>query len=74
MEWIGALGTVAAALVGGVFIVLAAALRRENTAQHAANQAKLEAIGSDVCEVKEDVREVRGAQQQHLQWHAGRAG
>ena len=73
MEWIGALGTVAAALVGGVFVVLAAALRRENTAQPAANQAKLEAIGTDVCEVKEDVREVRGAQQQHLQWHAGQA-
>jgi hypothetical protein len=70
MEWIGAVGTVAAAIVGGVFIVIAAALRRENTAQHAANLARLEAIGDDVCEVRDDVKEVRGSQTRHLEWHA----
>ena len=70
MEWIGAVGTVAAAIVGGVFIVIAAAFRRENTSQHAANQAKLEAIGVDVCEVRDDVKEVRGTQMRHLEWHA----
>lgn len=70
MEWIGAVGTVTAAIVGGIFIVIAAVFRRENTSQHAANQAKLEAIGADVCEVKDDVKEVRGSQTRHLEWHA----
>ena len=73
MEWVGPLGLVGAALITGLFTLIASRLRRENTAQHAANQAKLEAIGSDVCEVKEDVREVRGAQRHHLQWHAEKA-
>lgn len=70
MEWVGAIGTVAAALVGGIFVVIAAALRRENTEQHAANQAKLEAIGDDISEVKGDVRDVRKSQARHLEWHA----
>jgi len=70
IEWIGVVGTIGAALVGGVFVVIAAALRRENTEQHAANQAKLEAIGEDVSEVKMDVRDVRKSQSRHLEWHA----
>jgi len=70
IEWIGVVGTIGAALVGGVFVVIAAALRRENTEQHAANQAKLEAIGDDMTEVKTDVREVRASQSRHLEWHA----
>jgi len=51
-------------------VVIAAALRRENTEQHAANQAKLEAIGDDMTEVKTDVREDRASQSRHLEWHA----
>tara|TARA_Y100000310_G_scaffold33038_1_gene31251 strand:- start:953 stop:1171 length:219 start_codon:yes stop_codon:yes gene_type:complete len=70
MEWAGAFGAIGAALVSGVFAVLITRLRRENTDQHAANQAKLEAIGDDVGEVKTDVREVRSSQIRHLEWHA----
>jgi hypothetical protein len=70
VEWVSAIGLVSAALVTGVFAVLASRLRKENTAQHAANQVKLEAIGTDVIEVKGDVREVRSSQQRHLEWHA----
>ena len=70
IEWVGAIGAVGAASVTGLFGVLIARLRKENTEQHAANQAKLEAIGTDVCEVKGDVREVPSAQQRHLEWHA----
>ena len=70
IEWVGAIGAVGAASVTGLCGVLIARLRKENTEQHAANQAKLEAIGTDVCEVKGDVREVRSAQQRHLEWHA----
>jgi hypothetical protein len=70
VEWVSAVGLVSAALVTGVFAVLASRLRKENTAQHAANQVKLEAIGTDVIEVKGDVREVRSSQQRHLEWHA----
>ena len=70
VEWVSAVGLVSAALVTGVFAVLASRLRKENTAQHAVNQAKLEAIGTDVIEVKGDVREVRSSQQRHLEWHA----
>ena len=70
MEWAGALGALGAAVISGIFAVLIARLRRENTAQHAINQAKLETISEDVSEVKMDVREVRAAQYQHLEWHA----
>ena len=69
-EWVGAGGAVVAASVSGLFAVLISRLRRENTEQHAANQAKLEMISGDVCEVKDDVREVRSSQQRHLEWHA----
>jgi len=70
MEWVGAVGAGGSALISGVFIVIAARLRRENTDQHAANQIKLEAIGEDVREVKFDVRAVRDSHVDHLKWHA----
>ncbi len=69
-EWVGAIGLVAAAGVTGLFALIGTRLRRENTEQHAANLAKLEAISDDVGEVKTDVREVRSSQQRHLEWHA----
>jgi uncharacterized membrane-anchored protein YhcB (DUF1043 family) len=70
IEWVGAIGAIGAASVTGLFGVLITRLRKENTEQHAANQAKLETISEDVGEVKMDVREVRSAQQRHLEWHA----
>ena len=69
MEWVGPLGLVGAALITGLFTVIANRLRRENTSQHAANQAKLEAIGTDVNEVKWDVRHVKDSHNRHLEWH-----
>ena len=69
MEWVGPLGLVGAALITGLFTLIASRLRRENTAQHAANQAKLEAIGVDVSEVKWDVRHVKDSHERHLEWH-----
>ena len=69
MEWVGSLGLVGAALITGLFTLIASRLRRENTAQHAANQAKLEAIGVDVSEVKWDVRHVKNSHERHLEWH-----
>lgn len=70
IEWAGAVGAIGAACVSGLFAVGIARLRRENTEQHAVNNAKLEAIGDDICEVKTDVRDVRSAQVRHLEWHA----
>jgi|TARA_B110001454_G_scaffold40792_1_gene40123 hypothetical protein len=69
MEWVGSLGLVGAALVTGLFTVIANRLRRENTSQHAANQIKLEAIGVDVREVKWDIRHVKDSHDHHLEWH-----
>ena len=69
MEWVGPLGLVGAALITGLFTLIASRLRRENTSQHAANQAKLEAIGVDVNEVKWDVRHVKDSHDHHLEWH-----
>ena len=69
MEWVGPLGLVGAALITGVFTVIANRLRRENTSQHAANLNKLEAIGADVSEVKIDVRDVKNSHDRHLEWH-----
>jgi hypothetical protein len=69
VEWVGAIGAITAAVVTGLFNLVRKTVR-ENTNQHAANQAKLEAIGTDVIEVKGDVREVRSAQRRHLEWHA----
>ena len=69
IEWVGAIGAITAAIVTGLFNLVRKTVR-ENTKQHALNQAKLEAIGTDVIEVKGDVREVRSSQQRHLEWHA----
>ena len=69
MEWVGPLGLVGAALITGLFTIIANRLRRENTSQHAANQARLEAIGVDVNEVKWDVRHVKDSHDHHLEWH-----
>ena len=65
-----ALGVVMAALITGVFGVFAAKFRRENTAQHHVNQVHLQHIGREIGEIKDDVSEVRGSQQRHLEWHA----
>jgi hypothetical protein len=70
VEWVGAIGTVFAAFISGVFVIVATRLRRENTGQHKANQASLNAISEDVSEVKEDIRDVRKSQERHLTWHA----
>ena len=69
MEGVGPLGLVGAALITGLFTLIASRLRKENTSQHAANQAKLEAIGMDVNEVKWDVRHVKDSHDHHLEWH-----
>ncbi len=70
MEWIGFAGLVSAALISGVFAVAASKYRRENTAQHAANQVRLDAIGTDISGISKDVRSVREWQHRHLEWHA----
>ena len=70
MEWIGFAGLIAAALISGVFAVVSSKYRRENTAQHAANQVRLDAIGTDISEISKDVRSVREWQHRHLEWHA----
>jgi hypothetical protein len=70
VEWVGVIGATATATITGLFGILISRLRKENTEQHTANQAKLEHIAVDVCEVKDDVREVRSSQQRHLEWHA----
>ena len=70
VEWVGVIGATATATITGLFGILISRLRKENTEQHAENQAKLEHIAVDVCEVKDDVREVRSAQRRHLEWHA----
>ena len=70
VEWVGVVGAMGVAMVTGLFGVLISRLRKENTEQHAANQAKLEMIAGDVVEMRDDVREVRSAQQRHLEWHA----
>ncbi len=54
----------------GVFALILTRLRKENTEQHAVNRTVLESIGSDVADVKGDVREVRSSQLRHLEWHA----
>ena len=69
MEWVGPLGLIGAALITGLFTVIANRLRRENTSKHAANQIKLEAIGVDVREVKWDIRHVKDSHDHHLEWH-----
>ena len=70
MEWVGFAGLVAAALISGVFAVIASKYRRENTAQHTANQIRLGHIADDVGEIGKDIRSVRDWQHRHLEWYA----
>lgn len=70
MEWVGFAGLIGAALVSGVFAVVASRYRRENQEQHHANQVRLSGVADDVTEIRHDVRRVREAQQRHLEWHA----
>ncbi len=48
MEWVGFAGVVAAALISGVFAVVASKYRRENTTQNSANQVRIDAIGTGI--------------------------
>jgi hypothetical protein len=57
-------------MISGMFAVVSSRYRRENTAQHAANQVRLGAIATDVSEISKDVRSVREWQHRHLEWHA----
>ena len=70
MEWIGFAGLISAAMVSGVFAVIASRYRRENTEQHTANQIRLAHIAEDVGEIGKDIRSVREWQHRHLEWHA----
>jgi len=80
-EWAAIFGGSGAALITGVFAVLISRFRRENTRQHdetnalravghADNLAKMEDISERITEVRDDVREVRNWQFDHLEWHA----
>ena len=68
-------------MITGVFAVLINRFRRENTRQHdetnalravghADNLAKMEDISERITEVRDDVKEVRNWQFDHLEWHA----
>lgn len=70
MEWVGAIGVVGAALITGVFTVIASRFRRELTVRGDANTVRMEGLVEDVAEVKADVKEVRKDFQRHLEWHA----
>ena len=74
MEWVGAIGLVGAALVTGVFTVVASRFRRELTVRGDANTVRMEGLVEDVSEVKVDVKEVRKDLHRHLEWHAGLEG
>jgi len=74
MEWVGAIGLVGAAVVTGVFTVIASRFRREMTVVHDANTVRMEGLVEDVSEVKADVKEVRKDFHRHLEWHAGVTG
>lgn len=69
-EWAAIFGGTGAALVTGLFAVFAAKFRRENTDQHAANLRRLDDISERIGEVRDDVKEVRRRQDDHLEWHA----
>jgi len=80
-EWAAIFGGSGAALITGVFAVLINRFRRENTRQHdetnalraighADNLAKMEDISERITEVRDDVKEVRNWQFDHLEWHA----
>ena len=70
IDWVGFAGLIGAALISGVFAVLATRYRRENTSQHAANQVRLNGIADDITEIGKDIRSVREWQHRHLEWHA----
>ena len=72
-EIFAATGLVLAAGISAVASVLVAKLRTDNTTQHQTNLDRLQDIACDVGEVKTDVREVRQAQNRHLEWHAERS-
>lgn len=69
-EIVGLIGIVSAATITGVFAVLAARFRKENMDEHQSNHQRLSAIGREIGEIKNDVREVRSSQHRHLEWHA----
>jgi len=80
-EWAAIFGGSGAALITGVFAVFINRFRRENTRQHdesntlraeghADNLAKMEDIAERITEVRDDVKEVRSWQFDHLEWHA----
>lgn len=80
-EWAAIFGGSGAALITGIFAVLINKFRRENTRQHdetnllraaghADNLAKMEDISDRITEVRDDVKEVRNWQVDHLEWHA----
>jgi hypothetical protein len=80
-EWAAIFGGSGAALITGIFAVLINRFRRENTRQHdetnvlraaghADNLAKMEDISDRITEVRDDVKEVRNWQFDHLEWHA----
>ena len=74
MEWVGAIGLVGAALVTGVFTVVASRFRRELTVRGDANTVRMQGLVEDVGEVKADVKEVRKDFHRHLEWHASVTG
>jgi hypothetical protein len=69
-EWAAILGGTGAAIVTGVFAVFGARFRKENTVQHSDSLARLDNISERISEVRDDVKEVRRRQDDHLEWHA----
>ncbi len=69
-EWAAIFGGTGAALVTGLFAVFAAKFRRENSTQHTDSLRRLDDIADRVGEVRDDVKEVRRRQDDHLEWHA----
>lgn len=69
-EWVAILGGTGAALVTGVFAIFGARFHKENTVQHADSVRRLDDISERISEVRDDVKEVRRRQDDHLEWHA----
>ena len=69
-EWAAIFGGTGAAVVKGLFAVFATRFRRENSNQHADSLRRLDDISDRICEVRDDVKEVRRRQDDHLEWHA----
>ena len=70
IEWVGFAGLIGAAIISGVFAVLATRYRRENGEQHHANTIRLEGVADNIVEIGKDIRSVREWQHRHLEWHA----